>query len=500
MNGSLLNLIDAFPGIRVLVVGEALLDSYLSGPTERLCREAPVPVVTVTGRRHQPGGAANTAVNLRALGSRVDFLSVTGDDAEGRLLRRALEDQGVSTKILLADAERSTLAKQRVLADDQMVVRFDQGSIHPLSARTEGEMIRRLEEVFLEVDAVLVSDYNYGLVTQGIIQSLTMLQKRQPRIMVIDSKRLEAFAGLNMTAAKPNYSEALRLLGLDRAARQKIGGEERVALISQWGGRLLKLIGARIVAVTLDHDGALIFEGDEVPYRTYARRTRNSRAAGAGDTFAAALTLSLASGAHTENAAEIASAAASVVVSREGTSICHAAELRNHFTAGEKFFTTVSQLDPQLAAYRRQNRRIVFTNGCFDILHRGHIAYLNRAKANGDLLIIGLNSDDSVSRLKGPSRPINSLEDRAQVLAALSCIDHIVAFDEDTAHDLIRHIRPDVFVKGGDYSLETLPEAPLVQELGGKVLILPYMFDHSTTNLIERIRCLDSPTAKQTIN
>ncbi|HET8586468.1 MAG TPA: D-glycero-beta-D-manno-heptose 1-phosphate adenylyltransferase, partial [Candidatus Limnocylindria bacterium] len=186
-------------------------------------------------------------------------------------------------------------------------------------------------------------------------------------------------------------------------------------------------------------------------------------------------------------AAEIASAAASLVVAKDGTAVCTAAELRDLLTANGAPSGCRARLAAELAEHRRQGRRIVFTNGCFDILHRGHVAYLNRAKALGDVLIVGLNSDESVARLKGPGRPINGLEDRAQVLAALSCVDHIVPFDDATPTELIRRLRPDVYAKGGDYSLDRLPEAPLVRELGGEVQILPLIEDRSTTRIIERI-------------
>ena len=198
--------------------------------------------------------------------------------------------------------------------------------------------------------------------------------------------------------------------------------------------------------------------------------------------------ISLAVGAPVEHAAEIASAAASLVVAKRGTAACSKEELKEYFSSHEKCVADVFQLALRLTLYRRTGRRIVFTNGCFDILHRGHITYLNRAKSMGDILIVGLNSDASVRKLKGPERPINSLEDRAQVLAALSCVDHIVPLEEDTPHELIRRIKPDLFVKGGDHRRETLPEASLVEELGGQVAILPYLESFSTTSVIQKIR------------
>lgn len=501
MDTNLLRLIDSFQSLKVIVLGEAMLDTYLAGTSERLCREAPVPVVSVTEREHVPGGAANTAVNLHCLGSQVVFLSIVGDDPEGLLLLRSIEEYGVSTEHLLVHPSRSTLAKQRVIAASQMVVRFDQGSTQPLDAETEDRLIERLTDLYPSCDALVVSDYDYGVLTPRIIHALACLQAQMPRIVVVDSKRLPAYRDVKITAVKPNYNEALQMLGLQGIYE---GGQackpgERIAQIAAHGSKILDLSGAQIAAITLDQEGALVFARERPPYRTYARPEPQTRAAGAGDTFVSALALGLATGAHTENAVELASAAASIVVGKEGTAACFAEELRAFFSTDEKYITDAFQLAARMAAYRREKHRIVFTNGCFDILHRGHITYLNRAKAFGDVLIIGLNSDASVRRLKGASRPINNLEDRAQVLAALSCVDHIVAFDGDTPHELIRIIQPDVFVKGGDYTRQTLPEAALVEDLGGVVEILPYLEDRSTSGIIERIRKLgpDQPAKTQ---
>ncbi len=484
-NSDPLSTIDSFTRRKVLVVGEAMLDSYLQGTSSRLNREAPVPIVDIQERVHVPGGAANTAVNLRSLGAQVVFLSVIGDDNEGIQLLHSLEERGVSAEHVLREEERRTLSKQRVMAGSQMIVRFDQGSTDDMGAAIEKRFISRLSRLFAECDALIISDYGYGIMSAGVLETLRRLQAERPRLIVVDSKRLTAYRNLNVAAIKPNYEEALKLLELDTAQEE----EERIRQIEQHGRKLLDITGAAIAAITLDHSGALIFQSDAVsPYRTYAKPEPNSQAAGAGDTFAATLAAALACDAPLEHAAELASAAASVVVSKNGTATCSAEELKEHFSAHEKFIADIFQLALRVASYRRAGRRIVFTNGCFDILHSGHTAYLNRAKALGDILIVGLNSDRSVRKLKGPNRPINSLEDRAQVLAALSCVDHIVPFDGDTPHELIRVVRPDVFVKGGDYNREALPEANLVEMLGGKVEILPYVQERSTTGVIEKIR------------
>jgi D-beta-D-heptose 7-phosphate kinase / D-beta-D-heptose 1-phosphate adenosyltransferase len=242
-----------------------------------------------------------------------------------------------------------------------------------------------------------------------------------------------------------------------------------------------------IAAVTLDSDGALVFERGSEPYRTFGLSTK-MQTIGTGDTYVAALTLALASGALTSAAAEIAGKAAAISASKEGTTVCTAEELLAQISFEGKYVNDVSRLAVMLDFHRRQGQRIVFTNGCFDILHRGHITYLNRAKNPGDILVVGVNSDASVLRLKGPERPINCLEDRVQVLAALTCVDYLAAFDGDTASDLIRVVRPDVFVKGGDYTKERLPEAPVVEALGGTVRILPFLDNRSTSAIIERIK------------
>jgi D-beta-D-heptose 7-phosphate kinase / D-beta-D-heptose 1-phosphate adenosyltransferase len=482
---SLLELINAFANLRILVLGDAMLDVYLEGFTDRLCREAPVPVVTLTGQQAAPGGAANTAANVASLGARANLLAVAGDDADGALLRAGLEDRGVDTENLLLSPDRRTLAKRRILAAGQMLVRYDEGSTGPLSPALEEQLRARLVRLFPLSDAVIVSDYGYGVMTPRIVQTLAELQMQMPHVLMVDAKNLAQYRNLAVTAVKPNYSEAAHLLGLSKVE----GACARADQVVPYGEQILALTGAQIAAVTLDSEGAMIFERNELPYRTYAQPNPDSHAAGAGDTFASALTLALAAGATTAAAAELASAAAATVVSREGTTCCSAQELWEHLMAGSsKVLAGANPLVARLALERSQCRRIVFTNGCFDILHRGHIAYLNQAKKLGDVLVVALNTDTSVQRLKGPERPINPLEDRAQVLSALSCVDYIVPFEEDTPINLLRAVKPDIYVKGGDYTLDTLPEAPVVQELGGRVEILPYIEERSTTGLIQRIR------------
>jgi D-beta-D-heptose 7-phosphate kinase/D-beta-D-heptose 1-phosphate adenosyltransferase len=489
MTDRLPDLIDAFAGRRVLVIGDAMLDGYLEGACGRVCPEAPVPVVDVCQSHAAPGGAANAAANARSLGADVTLLGLVGADAEAGELVDALSDAGVSPEGLVIQPGRRTLAKRRVVAAGQVVCRLDQGDTGPADESTEAELVRRISEAWDAAEAVMVSDYGYGVLTPAAIAALADLQRHSPRVVVADSKRLPLRRSIGPTAVKPNFAEAVRLLGLDPDPCRP-----RAELVANHGPRILELTGARLAAVTLDTEGAVVFERGRPAYRTYAEPHPHSRASGAGDTYTAALALALAVGADGPAAAELAAAAAAVVVGKDGTARCIARELRSKI-AGEQKVTDREGVIVRLAEERRRGRRVVLTNGCFDILHRGHVTYLTRAKALGDRLVVGVNTDAGIRRLKGPERPINSLDDRVQVLAALSCVDVVVPFDEDTPHELIRAVRPDVFVKGGDYTRDRLPEAGLVEELGGEVRILSFVADRSTTGLIEKIRAADGPLA-----
>ena len=493
VNTDLAKLLDAIASLNVVVIGEAMLDCYVVGLANRLCPEAPVPVVTVTERQEVPGGAANTAVNVRSLARQVKLLSVIGDDLEGTLLRQALEERGVSTLAVLTQPGRRTLAKQRVMAASQLLVRFDQGSTDVIAKETEQALIEQLATCFADCDAVIVSDYGYGILTERVIEAIAKLQHSHRRVLVVDSKHLSAYRNANVTAVKPNYSEAVQLLGVEALPATSLKDcNARANQIATHFTRLLNLTGAKIAAVTLDAEGAIIFELGKPAYRTSSERASPSRATGAGDTFISALTLALAAGATTPDAADLAASAAAVVVRKDGTTACSAQELHeklliSSLTTADKLVHDLNWLVARVESYRASGRRIVFTNGCFDILHAGHVSYLNRARSLGDILIIGVNSDTSVSRLKGQTRPINPLSDRIQVLSALGCVDYLIPFDDDTPSNLIQLIRPDVYVKGGDYTKETLPEAPLVEQLGGVVEILPFVDNRSTTSIIERI-------------
>jgi D-beta-D-heptose 7-phosphate kinase/D-beta-D-heptose 1-phosphate adenosyltransferase len=474
----------------VLVLGDAILDAYLDGRVERLSREAPVPVLSLAERRDAPGGAANAAANVAGLGGSPALLAVVGDDDAGARLRRELSGAAVSDEHLVVGDGRETAAKQRIAGDGQMLVRLDQGGDAPLGREDEVRLVDALRALHAGCDAILVSDYEGGVVSARVLDALAELQAAAPRVLVVDARRPGRYRAIAPTAVKPNVREALELLGAPDPGPEP---GARARLLSAAGAELLERTGAATVAVTLDRDGALVIEPGASPYRTFARPARDTRATGAGDTFSAALALALAAGAPPRAAAELGAAAATAVVSREGTSVCGAGELRRAVSIEGKLVRGLEELDARLAPTRARGGRVVLANGCFDLLHRGHVDLLRRARGLGDLLVVAVNSDDSVRRLKGAGRPLTPLADRLAVLAAIDAVDVLVPFAGDTPVEVIRAARPDFLVKGGDHDPATLPEAPLVEELGGAVRILPLVHDHSTSGLIERARGRELP-------
>jgi D-beta-D-heptose 7-phosphate kinase/D-beta-D-heptose 1-phosphate adenosyltransferase len=471
-----------FSSLSVLVIGDCLLDVYLHGQAARLCREGPVPVVDVHERAEAPGGAANAAVNLAQLGAQVTALLVIGGDAAGTTLSARLAGHKVEVGYLAVERSRDTPVKHRLMADGGLVARFDEGRPQPMEETTERRVLGWLRELAAGCDAILVSDYGYGVLSPAVIRCLSELRRSTPATVVVDAHDLLPYRGAGMTAATPNYEEAIRLLGLP-----PVKAAARAGQLGREGDRIPAMLGASTAAVTLDADGALLFEPGRPPYRTYARAVAGPATTGRGDTYAATLALGLAAGADVPSAGEIAGLAAGLAAAGGAERhACTAADLCSAL-AGQQRMVEASRLAEVSRLHRQRGQRVVFTNGCFDILHSGHVSLLNRAKALGDVLIVAVNSDTSVRRLKGSGRPINTLSDRLAVLGALSCVDYLISFEEETPAALIDAVQPDIFVKGGDYQAETLPEGPLLRSIGTRVEILPLLPDRSTTGLVERI-------------
>lgn len=467
--------------LRVTVLGDAILDGWLSGRSNRLCPEAPVPVVEVIETSHVPGGAANTAVNLAALGAQVQFVSTVGADDAGATLTTGLDANGVDTKYVVVAPGRATITKRRIVVGDQLMLRVDEGSGGPLDGVAADRLADAARAAIVGCDALVVCDYGTGMLGGEIVALLQQLRDGVP-LLTVDAHQLANWRGLRPDIVTPNAAEAAAVLGMTLDAQDRIGALE--------GGRaaLHDATGATVIAVTFDRDGSVLFADGEPAHRTWARPASDNHCAGAGDTFTSALTVAVGAGLPLTTAVELAQAAADVATGRPGTAACASAELAQRVGAHHGSAVDAARLARLVAEHRAAGRRIAFTNGCFDVLHRGHVAYLNQARLLGDVLVVAVNGDASVRRLKGDSRPVNTAADRAAMLAALSCVDHVVVFDEDTPVELLRSLRPDVYVKGGDYTPQMLPEAPVVESYGGCVRIVDYVSDHSTTSVIERIR------------
>lgn len=334
MHTNLSSLINAFADRHIVVIGEAMLDSYLLGEATRLCQEAPVAVVALRDRQDIPGGAANVAVNLRSLGAQVSLLSVIGDDVEGKLLQQALARCGIETGALLRQPLRRTLVKSRVMAASQMLVRIDQGSTEAIAPNIEQQLIQRLTDLFLQCDAIVLSDYSYGILTPRVIAVIAHLQAQTPRLMVVDSKRLASYRSIGVTVVKPNYEEALRLLATQTTTLDDTN--TRLEQIAQHRDQLLDLTGAKVAVVTLDADGAMILQRERAPYHIPAKAIICANPTGAGDTFISALTLTLTVGASITTASELAATAAAVVVAKNGTATCSTTELQTALAADSK--------------------------------------------------------------------------------------------------------------------------------------------------------------------
>jgi D-beta-D-heptose 7-phosphate kinase/D-beta-D-heptose 1-phosphate adenosyltransferase len=471
-------IVRQFPNLRALVIGDAILDTWLEGAATRLCREAPVPVVVGQEEYRFPGGAANTAANLAALGASVTLAGLAGDDPAGQQLRAALRDAGVDDSALVTDPRATTLHKRRIVADGQCLVRYDEGDLAactPASRRALHDAIQRLTPA---CDLVIVSDYQYGTIGRPLAETIRHEQDERPRLLAIEARDPRTWSGIRATVITPNLQEARVATGMTSA---------EPAVVAR---RLREMVDAEHIALTLAGDGVLLVDRGGRVTRLPTWPVPRAGDVGAGDSFTAAMALALATGAPAPQAGGIGIDAASIACTQHRTAVVPHLDLLRRVSLSEQpgaAMLSVKEIAARLEAERHGGRRIVFTNGVFDIVHAGHVHLLNRARELGDVLVVGINSDASVRRLKGDQRPINREQDRLALVSALDAVDYALIFDDDTPAEVIRQLRPDIHVKGGDYTEETLPEIVAVREVGADVRFLPLVGGLSTTNVIRRI-------------
>jgi D-beta-D-heptose 7-phosphate kinase/D-beta-D-heptose 1-phosphate adenosyltransferase len=479
------DLSNGFSGQTVLCVGDLMLDEFVYGEISRISPEAPAPVIAVQRSETNVGGAGNVARNIAALGARCIFVGLAGEDDAGERLRATLSRERLIEPLLISDPARPTTRKVRFVSEhfSTHMLRADWEMAVPASGAVEQTLIDAILPQLPRADIVLLSDYAKGVLTARVIRDVIDAARRLGKRVIVDPKSANFNIYRGATLLTPNRKE------FADATRTRANDQPSIAAAAR---EVIRLADGEAVLVTQSEHGMTLVprEGEVIHVPAHTVKVRD--VTGAGDTVVATLAVSLAAGADWETALRTASAAAAVAVGKSGTAIVTLAELRRNIlppaslAAEEKIAQSTVNLDQHLTAWRAQGLRIGFTNGCFDILHPGHVKVLTGARATCDRLVVGLNSDASVMRLKGEGRPIQNERARAEVLAALEAVDLVVVFEEDTPMNLIERIQPNVLVKGGDYSLEQVVGQELVTARGGEVVLIDTLKGFSTTSLVKR--------------
>ncbi len=463
-----------FSRARVLVAGDLMLDRYWSGPVRRISPEAPVPVVHVRDREDRPGGAANVALNLAALGCRTALTGVTGDDEAADILARRLADAGIDARLYRSPG-LPTVTKLRVLSQHQQLIRLD--FEESLALPGQDPLPALVAGLLADCDLLLLSDYAKGTLADPA--TLIAAARAQGKPILIDPKGRDFGRYRGATLLTPNRAELESVVG---------PWADDAGLVAK-GQALRADLDLDAVLVTLGERGMLLLRAGQPALHLPTRAREVYDVTGAGDTAIATLAGALAAGAELADACALANCAAGLAVGKLGTATVGARELERAHLGGE--WHTVLDRESLIAAVgqaRIQGERVVMTNGCFDILHEGHVAYLQQARRLGDRLIVAVNDDASVRRLKGEGRPVNAVEGRMAVLAGLACVDWVCPFSEDTPEDLICRVRPHILVKGGDYRVDQIAGADCVRAAGGEVRVLPFLPGRSTSGIIGAIR------------
>ena len=462
----------------ILVVGDLMIDHYLWGKADRISPEAPVQVVDVANETTVLGGAGNVVNNLIALGATVSVASAIGDDANGRELTLMLKSIGVKTEGLVTQPGRKTSKKSRIVASNQQILRYDKESKDAITGASEQKILAAIEKDLFLYDIIILSDYGKGVITSDLAQGIIALAREGGKKVLVDPKGRDYGKYRGAHLLTPNKKEAIEATGIE------ITDDESLQSALLWLKNECSLDRSMI---TLSEDGIAIYDEKLKRFPTVAQEVYD--VTGAGDTVIASIAFALSSGFSIDDAARFANLAAGVVVAKIGSATVTLDEIEEyeamlHQSSSDAHIKSFEEIERIVNRCRASGKRIVFTNGCFDILHVGHVKYLQVAKSFGDVLIVGLNSDASVRELKGPTRPVNSEDDRAYILAALESVDYVVKFGDDTPYELIKMLRPDVLVKGGDYE----GKAVVGTEFSGELRLVDFVEGRSTTSTIAKIQ------------
>ena len=469
------------PGLNLLCVGDIMLDRFVYGRVNRISPEAPIPVLFQTSETCMPGAVGNVARNTVSLGAKCSVISTVGGDAEADELISLLEAETGMSAALTKSPDRRTTVKVRYISSGQQLLRVDSEQTGKLSPDAEAELVASIVTLGQSAQAILLSDYAKGVVTDAVIQACLMASEKNGIPLIVDPKGLDFQKYGAASLIKPNVSELSAVIGLPLETDEQVEAALKVAVDT---------FSADGILLTRSEKGlSYLRRGGEV--RHFAAEKREVfDVSGAGDTSLAAIGIALASGASLDAAAQFALIASGIAVGKAGTAVVTNDEMQRtiHLKQAERREDPSQPIEQLVRNWRAQGLSVGFTNGCFDILHAGHLSALEFAASHCDRLVVGLNSDASVSRLKGPERPVNGEHDRASLLRGLKPVDAVAIFEEDTPFELIKRIQPDVLVKGGDYTPETVVGADIVAANGGRVIIAPLLEGRSTTSIIEKTR------------
>jgi D-beta-D-heptose 7-phosphate kinase / D-beta-D-heptose 1-phosphate adenosyltransferase len=464
-----------------LVIGDVMLDRYLIGNVDRISPEAPVPVVLLTSQNERAGGAANVAANLALLGIKTHIIGCLGDDVEGNLLKTIITDMKIDTTKMFHSIARPTIAKTRILGGHQQMLRLDQESHLPFTVDEHTAIISAIEyEMALKPSIVILSDYDKGLLSEEVCKKVIEICQKHNIPVLVDPKGNNYNKYRGATAMTPNKKETAEACHTDINDPGLIGKANTLK-------NTLKL---EFLAVTRGEEGITLI--DDSTYQINAMAQKVFDVSGAGDTVIATLAAGLVYDLSPHESLQLANLAAGVVVGKVGTvpitkeELLEAVSRQQETTQANKVCNLPSLLE-KVESWKKTHQRIVFTNGCFDLLHAGHVTYLEAAKKRGDKLILGLNTDRSVSAIKGPERPVVNEDDRARVLAALESVDAVILFDEDTPLNLIKQIKPDVIAKGSDYTADQVVGGKEVESWGGEIALIELVAGRSTSNIIHKL-------------
>lgn len=462
----------------ILVIGDLMIDHYLWGSCERISPEAPVQVVDIAKETTVLGGAGNVVSNLVTLGARVSVCSVIGNDDNGVELISLLKEIDVDVSNIVIQDGRKTSKKSRVIAASQQILRYDKESKEEISKSSTDTLLNSLISTVCNYDAVILSDYGKGVLTKEFCKEVISICNKKSVKVLVDPKGSDYSKYSGAYLLTPNKKEAIQATKIDIKDKESL----REALL-----KMKKDANLTISLITLSEDGIATYDDEMKLFPTVAKEVFD--VTGAGDTVIASIAFAISAGKNIEESAKFANLAAGVVVGKIGSATVTLGEIEEyeatlHKSTSDAHIKSFEEIQTVVKRYKDSGKKVVFTNGCFDILHVGHVKYLQIAKSFGDVLIVGLNSDASVSRLKGPSRPVNIAEDRAYLLAALEAVDFVVPFEEDTPYELIKMIKPDTLVKGGDYEGKSVIGTEFAHELK----LVDFVDGKSTTKTIQKIK------------